>query len=283
MHSVAPSGRRVWAISGLITTIALAIPGTRLITSADVPPHEQAVTVTRTVSVSQPVTSLSVQSYGAPIRVTAQPVHHIQIIETITPGPEDDKPSAVTQSVSGGHLTLDDPACETSNCSIGFTIAVPPGVAIVAASQGGPVTVSGTAAANLDSNGGPVSATGIDGPLTVTTGGGRLLLNGLTGPLHADTGGGAVLARGVYATTATIITGGNGAQISFTTAPDTVMLSTDGGPAKLTLPGGPYAVTADSDGGPESVGIATDPAASRSITVSSGGGRLQIQPSAGPR
>jgi hypothetical protein len=59
-----------------------------------------------------------------------------------------------------------------------------------------------------------------------------------------------------------------------------VTVSTDGGPVQLTVPGGPYALTADSDGGPESAGIAVDPAASRSITVFSGGGPLRIEPPA---
>jgi hypothetical protein len=57
-----------------------------------------------------------------------------------------------------------------------------------------------------------------------------------------------------------------------------VKLSTDGGTAVLAVPGGPYAVTADSGGGPESLGIATDPAARPTLTVSSGGGPLRIEP-----
>ena len=52
-------------------------------------------------------------------------------------------------------------------------------------------------------------------------------------------------------------------------------------PARLTVPGGPYALTAGSDGGPQWAGIATDPAARRSITVASGGGALRIGPPAG--
>jgi hypothetical protein len=42
------------------------------------------------------------------------------------------------------------------------------------------------------------------------------------------------------------------------------------------VPGGPYALNADSDGGPESVGIATGPSASRSLTVTSSGGSLLV-------
>jgi hypothetical protein len=49
----------------------------------------------------------------------------------------------------------------------------------------------------------------------------------------------------------------------------------------LSVPGGPYALTADSGGGPQQVLIPTDPAASRSINVSSDGGELQIISNAG--
>jgi hypothetical protein len=69
----------------------------------------------------------------------------------------------------------------------------------------------------------------------------------------------------------------------FSAAPDSVTMSTDGGPARLVVPGGPYALNADNNGGgPQSVGIATDPAAPRSITVISGGGPLVIEPTTGP-
>jgi hypothetical protein len=65
---------------------------------------------------------------------------------------------------------------------------------------------------------------------------------------------------------------------AFSAAPKSVKLSTDGGPVVLAVPGGPYAVTADSGGGPELLGIATNPAARPTLTVSSGGGPLRIEP-----
>jgi hypothetical protein len=86
------------------------------------------------------------------------------------------------------------------------------------------------------------------------------------------------VARGITAATAIVSTGGGPAQVTFSTAPRTVRLYTDGGPATLRVPGGPYALTANSDGGPELIGIATDPAARPSITISSGGGPLQLEP-----
>jgi len=117
-----------------------------------------------------------------------------------------------------------------------------------------------TAGANVDSGGGPTRATQIGGPLTVVTDGGTLI------------------ARDIAAATATVVTGGGDATVVFSAAPKSVKLSTGGGTAVLAVPGGPYAVTADSGGGPESLAIATDPAARPTLTVSSGGGPLRIEP-----
>jgi hypothetical protein len=238
-------GRWIWGLSGLVTAAALAIPGAFLIAGAGVPSHGPGYggMRTETVIVPQPVTSLDVESYGAPVRVTAGSVRHVHITETITYDPHDGGPPAVTLSVSGGRLTLADPVCDVLGCSVSFVVTVPPAVAVIAA-----------------------------------TGGGPLHLSGLTGPLYADTGGGPLVTDNIAAATATIITDGGRAQIGFAAPPDSMFVSTSGGQATLHVPGGPYALNADSDGGPVLVRIATDPAARRSITVTTGGGPLRIEP-----
>jgi hypothetical protein len=279
MHPVAARGRRMWGLAGLAVAASLAVPGGWLIASAGVgggPRPRQ--TDTRQFTVARPVTTLDVQSQGAPVRVTAGPVRRVRVTESITFNPQDGRMPVVPQFVSDGILTLIEPQCD---CTVGFTVTVPPGLGVAADTGGGPLTVSGVAAANLDSGGGPVSATGISGPLVVTTDSGTLTLDGLTGPLQASTGGGALLARGIDAGTAAITTGGGAARIEFSEAPDGVFVSTGGGLAALTLPGGPYALTARSYGGHEAVGIATDPAAGRSVTVITGGGPLMIEPPTG--
>jgi len=284
MRAVAGPGRWVWVLSGLVTTAVLVLPGARLLTldhrltNASAVP--QAVT-TRTVTVPQPVTSLIVQSDGGQVQVTAGQVSRVQIIETIMYDRQGDGPPAVSQSVSGGRLSLPDP-CANLNCSVNFSLTVPFGVTVTVATQGGPVAVSGVAGANLDTGGGPASATLIGGPLTVTTGGGPLVLRGVAGPLHADTGGGNLTAQDIASATAVVTTGGGPAMVTFAAAPRSVSVSTDGGAAVVAVPGGPYAVVADSNGGPQTVAIATDPAAYASITITSGGGPLRIEPAAGP-
>lgn len=302
MRAVTVSGRWVWGLSGLVTAVALAVPGTRLITMAGTSGPPPMTAVTRNVTVPQPVSSLTVQTYGGAVRVAAGRVSRVHVTETImydprvgplsaapgsapggslSYGSQAGVPPVVAQSVSGGRLSLGDPACASSDCFVNFTVTVPPDVTVTVDTQGDPVTVSGVAGANLNSGGGPVTATRIGGPLTVTTGGGPLTLTGLAGPLNADTDSGNLVAQGVAAATAAVSTGGGPAQIAFSAAPALVNVNTDGGSLLLTVPGGPYALSAESDGGPQQVGIATDPHARSSITVNSGGGPLQVTPAPG--
>jgi hypothetical protein len=338
-----------------VAAAVITVPGIRLITGAGGPWAQNVQpapdTVVRTVTIPQPVTSLSLETYDGPARVSAGHVSHVEVTETISYNKQDGGPRAVVQSVSGGRLSLADPVCNSSDCSVSFAVTVPSGVRVTVTTDGAPAAVSGTAGAQVDSggssvtatgingpvtatteggsvtvsgargaqvdsgggpvtaaeisgpvtisseggsvavsgapraqvdsSGGPVTATRISGPLTAITGGGSLRLDGLTGSLRADTGGGPLLGQDITAASATANTGSGAAQITFSVPPDSVLVSTDGGPAMLTLPGGPYALTVGSDGGPQSVGIASDPAARRSVTVTSGGGALRIGPPAG--
>ena len=284
MRAVAGQGRWVWGLSGLITAAAIAIPGARLITSPgtdwdNIAAAPQSV-VTRTETVPQPVTSLVVQSNGGQVQVTSARVDRVHVTETISYN-QGTSPPVVTQSVSGGRLSLSDPACTHADCNVDFAVTAPADVTVTASTGGGQVVVSGTAGANLASSGGPVRATLIRGPLTVDTSGGSLDVRGLSGPLRAETEGGPLVAQDLAAATATITTGGGSAVVSFAAVPENVSVSTEGGPVVLAVPGGPYRLNADSEGGPQSVGIATDPTALPSITVNSGGGSLRVEPPGG--
>ena len=277
MRIVATRGRWIWGVSGLVTTAALIISGTYLITSAGQPEHQQPQgTAIRTVTVPQPVTSLTVQTYGDPVQVTAGLVRRVQITETLTYDPQAGGPPAVAQSLSGGHLSLGDPACANSDCDVSFSVTVPSDVTATVSTEGAPVTVSGIAGANLDSGTGPVRATDIGGPLTVITGGGPLTLDGLAGTLSADTGGGPLTAQGVAATTATITTGGGDARLAFSAAPDTLTVNTEGG--SLTLDGPAGTLSADTGGGP----LTARGVAATTATITTGGGDARLAFSADP-
>ena len=386
-----PRGRWIWRLSG----VAVILTGTALIgiTAGTAGAfhgdgYQETALPARTVVVNGAVTSLNVDSYGAPIQVSRGPVDQVTVTETIgyngLAGPAD-----VTASDDGGDLTLAAPSCQNGGCSVGFAVIVPvnfPGVTVSASSDGGSVSVSGVAAAHIDSGSGPVSASdvqelltvtseggditasgagsasldsgsgnisasairgtlnvtsgggridvrgtaaatldsgsgpvtasevrgmlsvisaggsinladvhgatldsgsgpvtarSVDGPLNATTSGGRLQVDGLTGPLTADTGSGNFTASGVASATARVSTSGGSAWMSFTKAPQSVQVTTGSGDAVLVLPGGPYAVNANSAGGPELVSVPVSLKAASTVTVSTGGGELQVKPPAG--
>ena len=126
MRAVATSGRWIWGLSGLITTAVLVVSGTALITSAGQAENAQPQsTATRTVTVSQPVTSLTVQSYGGSVQVTAGPVRHVEITETIMYDPQDGGAPAVASAVPTGPFSASPAGVpSTSGSSLGGPPAV---------------------------------------------------------------------------------------------------------------------------------------------------------------
>jgi hypothetical protein len=348
----AARGRWIWTLSGLATVSLLAVFGASAFARAQHVHGETPLSAvpTRTVIVPQAVTSLSVASYGAPIRVARGPVSQVTVGEAIHFEGQDSAPS-VTATVSRGTLTLAAPSCVNTGCSVGFTVTVPASVTVNASSEGGQIsvsdattadldsgggpviaraikgavtvtaeggsitvagasgadldsgggpitagavsgaitanadggsiTVTGSTGANLDSGGGPVIARMIGGPLTVSTDGGELQVDRLAEPLSADTGGGPVNASGIASATFQVTTDGGGARVNFVRAPRAVQVTTSGGPAVVGLPGGPYAVSAESFGGAEQVSVPVSPSAPSTVSVSTGGGELQVMP-AGP-
>jgi DUF4097 and DUF4098 domain-containing protein YvlB len=316
MGAVTASGpgkgsRLLWRASGVVTVAFLAAAVSASVVRLGTPgPTTVSAVPTRVVTITQPVTSVNVQSYGAPIEVTRGSGPDVTVAEAV--GDSDGAP-AVTAAVSNGQLTLAAPSCESSGCNVGFTVTLPAAAAVTAvssggniivngvtgasldsgggnvwatgvtgslvvSSEGGAVIVSGSTGANIDSGGGPVRATSIHGPLTVSSENGAVSLAGLTGTLYADTGGGPLFATGVSAPTATVVTESGDVRLAFVTAPNSVQVNTGGGAAFLSVPGGPYALTTDNGGGPQSVGISINPAAARSINVATQGGALQVEP-----
>jgi hypothetical protein len=281
MRAVAAPGRRVWGVSGAVTAAVLAVPLALLIGRAGTPGNVNSVLSPRIVGhpviIPQVVTGMTVDSYGAPVQVRSGDVSRVQVTERFMPGSAGEPP-AVTQAVSGGHLTLADPACAHSGCEVAFAITTPADVTVTVSSSGGPVMVYGVKAAILDSGGGPVRAQQIGGPLTISSHDGPILVDGVAGTLNADSGGGSAAMRDITAANVSVSTEGGPALVRFAAAPKSVAIRSGGGTARLEVPGGPYALTADSGGGPEIVGIATDSTARRSITITSGGGPLWIEP-----
>jgi hypothetical protein len=237
--------------------------------------------VAHTLTIPQPVASLTVESGGGPVQILSEKVAQVQITERVFSGNPGSTASAVAHTASGARYTLTDPSCGNSGCSIAYTILTPPDVSVTVSSGGGTIEISGVRTADANSGGGSVHAQQIGGPLTVTSNGGPVTANGITGPVSISSGGGTVTASGLTSARADVTSNGGPAVLGFTTEPDSVSVSTGGGTARVDVPGGSYAVTANSGGGPETVKVAISPAASQAINVNSGGGPLFITTAAG--
>jgi hypothetical protein len=294
-----PRGRWIWAISGLVVIALMFASISEALSQPDAVHALPSGVKTRTIALNQSITQLSVQSYGGNVQVIGGG-RRTWVTEQVSYDPQVESAPAVVNSVSDGRLTLAVPACATQGCMDQFTVTVPSTASVTIVTDGGDVSVSGVAGATLDSGGGRVRAASISGPLTVASEGGAQELLGIAGSLQDESGGGEVHAVGVTGSSAVIVTdggqlvaerlsvraailssGGDNARVEFATPPASVDIATDGGDATVLIPGGPYALTADSDGASQAVEIPTSAAATSTLTVTTGGNALLIEPPPG--
>jgi hypothetical protein len=308
MRAVASPGRWVWRVSGLATAAALVVGGAYLITSAGQAGNGQPMTtVTRAVTVPQPVTSLTVQSYGAPVQVTAAAVRHVQITETlmyaarargaatvvhVAPAPPpvpgasvSASPSAVPAAPTG---SLSDSPSAASSAAGGPAPGVAP--AVVQSVSGGHLNLGDPACANsncsvsfavtvpadvtaiVSTEGGSVSVSGIAGA-NLESDGGPVSATKIGGPLTVITGGGSLQLDGL--TGPLSVDTGSGSLTAHGLTAATATVITNGGDAWLAFSAAPDTVTVSTDGGNAQL---TVPAGPYALTVDSGGGP---QPSVG--
>ena len=94
------------AISGMIMIAALGIPVARVFIKAgnqDYGAISASPVATRVVTITKPVTSLNVQSYGSDIRVIGDPLATtVRVTESLQYNPRPGKAPAATDTVSTG-------------------------------------------------------------------------------------------------------------------------------------------------------------------------------------
>jgi len=259
-------GRWIWALSGLLTIGVLGgLLGRLAIDPPRTSPGGQKIWAlpAQALTVAGTVTAVSVTSYGDPIKVTAQPGTAVRVTAVVAYNVADGGPPAVTHTDSHGLLTLAAPACARSDCSVAFTVTVPPGTTVSAASDGGSVSVAGTGAASLDSGGGPAWASQISGPLTVNAEGGQVTVDQVGADASLDSGGGPVAATNVNGALKVRAEGG---EVTAAGAGATT-IDSGGGPVSASAIRGPLSVTADG-GGVQVDGV------SGALSADTGGGPL---------
>jgi hypothetical protein len=281
MRAVATPGRWIWGLSGLITMAALVVFGAQLITSAGQNEHAQPQSIaTRTVTVLQPVTSLTVQSYGAPVQVTAGPVRHVQVTETlmydgpaagaqqVSASPVSD-PAAGAQQVSASPVS--DPAAAAQPAPGGPLSGMP---AVVQSVSGGRLSLSAPACATsgcsvsfaltvppevtatVSTEGGPVTVSGIAGA-NLDSGGGPVRATEIGGPLTVITGGGSLMVDGL--TGPLLADTGSGSLTAQGVTSATATVTTDSGDAWMAFSAAPDTVTMSTDGGSAQLAVPGGP------------------------
>jgi DUF4097 and DUF4098 domain-containing protein YvlB len=271
----APRARWIWYLSGaatiLVGTTLIAFASIRAGNSDDGGGFAQSAMPARTVVANGEVSSLTVNSYGAPIQVSRGSVNQVTVTETIGFG-KPGGPPAVRARVDHGDLTLDAPSCENGGCSVGFAVIVPasfPPVTVSASSGGGPVSVSGVAAADIDSSSGTVTASDVQGLLTVTSEGGDITASG-AGSASLDSGSGNVSASGIPGTLNVTSEGGS-IDVHGT---GSATLDSGSGPVNASGVLGTLAIT--------SAGGSVNIAGARGVTVDSGSGDVVARSVDGP-
>ena len=285
MRAVATPGRWIWGLSGLVTMVALALPGIRLITSGGQAENAQPqATVTRTVTVTQPVTSLTVQSYGAPVQITAGPVRRVQITETImydsragnlSAGPQPasaspvSDPPAVPQPAPASPVS-DPPAgpqpapasplsgmpAVVQSVSGGRLSLSAPACATSGCSVSFALTVPPEVTATVSTEGGPVTVSGIAGA-NLDSGGGPVRATEIGGPLTVITDGGSLMVDGL--TGPLLADTGGGSLTAQDVASATATVTTDSGDAWMAFSAAPDTVTLSTDGGSAQLAVPGGP------------------------
>ncbi|MFI8104333.1 DUF4097 family beta strand repeat-containing protein [Streptomyces sp. NPDC086023] len=200
-------------------------------------------TATRSYTVADKVTALSVESPGGDIEVTGGSGSVVKVTETVT---YSGKRPRTGQTVSGGELSLNaGPDCgpeDDSDCVISYKVEVPSGLS--------------------------VKLVGFAGDITVRK---------LTGDVEARTTGGSVHAEGLAGTKLLAKVSGGDVSATFASAPKSVEAGTDGGDVTVKVPNSAaYAVDASAIGGSEKVDVRTDPASGNRIKVSTTGGSVSV-------
>ena len=183
-------------------------------------------------------------------------------------------------TVSGTDVSLD---CHvpTGNCGLSATLDVPAGTPVDLTSGGGNIQASGIQRdVTLDTGGGDVTISGDGGNTDLSTGGGNVTAGDLGGILKFTTAGGDITGNGLFAPDVTLQTGGGNVTLVFTKVPARVNITSSGGDVTVLLPRGStrYFITDDPAGGDYSASVpkTTSPTAANQISVSSGGGNIQI-------
>ena len=147
-------------------------------------------------------------------------------------------------------------------CSVDYDIEVPAGIDL-----------------DINADDGSVEVVDMRGALTIDNDNGSIDIQGAVGPLRATTDNGSIDATGVRSETVSADSDNGSVEIVMVSPPRELEATTDNGRVDVVLPDTPdaYAVDAATDNGRVRNDVRTDPAGSRTITLSSDNGNVTLR------
>jgi hypothetical protein len=227
-----------------LAAVAAATLGGALLTGCKGGSASDQETDTRSFTVPDKVTALSIEASGGDMEVIGDSGTTVRVTETITF--TGDRPKT-GREVSDGKLSLSaGPDCgpiEDSDCDMSYQVKVP----------------SKLLSVRLVELGGSITVKNLAGSVEAQTTGGSLRADDLAGK--------SLVAR----------VSGGGMTGNFTKAPDKVDVDTNGGDVSIKVPStASYAVDAESTGGKSNVSVATDSGSARTIKLRTVGGNVSL-------
>lgn len=244
---------------------------------------------------SESISSLVVNAQSGDVHVTAAETDVISV-DLVIRGDD----TVVDQSIRGEELLLET-NCDKQllNCSVSYTITVPPRMVVSLDSGSGDLSVVGTIGnAQLDTGSGNAEAHCIRGDeillqsgsgdifcseveadrLEADTGSGDVTLSqSIIDDLIAETSSGDIEGRSLEVARISADTGSGDVNVSSSTPPESLRADTGSGDINLQLPSDQYAVRTDTGSGDVDIdGIVMDSNSPRSINASTGSGDITI-------
>ncbi|MEV4339945.1 DUF4097 family beta strand repeat-containing protein [Streptomyces sp. NPDC049590] len=227
-----------------LSAVAAAMLSGALLTGCEGGAVSDQDTDTRSFTVSDKVTSLSIEASGGDIEVTGDSGTTVRVTETITY--TGDRPKTGRQ-VSDGKLSLSaGPDCgpiDDSDCDMTYHVKVPSSLSSV----------------------------------RLVELGGSIVVKNLAGSVEAHTTGGSLRADELAGKSLVARVSGGGMTGNFTQAPDKVDVDTNGGNVSVNVPStASYAVDAKSTGGKSKVAVTTDSGSAHTIKLRTVGGDVSL-------
>lgn len=226
--------------------------------------------------VVETVTRLVVDSASGDVVVTAAETEVITV-DLVIHGSD----TVVDQRQSGSELTLET-NCEDqwANCSVDYTITVPPRMDVVLTSGSGDVSVVGTiGTARLDTGSGNVEVHCIRGDsVEADTGSGDIFCSELeVDQVDAETGSGDIHGTSLSVARMTAETGSGDVELKFSLSPDSLDIDTGSGDIELEVPSEEYSIHTDTGSGDVDIdGVTIMQGSPHDIDLRTGSGDITV-------